>query len=106
MLNKAQYEKRISDEIQTIPEEALPKIIQMLSLLREEFMEQETVSETSEDDITHIKTRQLLSSSKSNWANDIINDREDRMTTFFCDIRNYKAVSYRGRHRLHGKYLQ
>ncbi len=79
MLNKVQYEKRILDEIQTMPEEALPKIIRMLALLREEFIEQETVSETSEDDITHIKTRQLLSSSKSNWANDITNDREDRI---------------------------
>jgi hypothetical protein len=44
-----------------------------------EFIETETESGISEDDISHLKTRQLLSDSKNNWANDIIADRKDRI---------------------------
>ncbi len=79
MLNKAQYEKRIINEIRSMPEQALPKIIRLLSVIKEDFMNQEAEYENTDDDINHAKTRQLLSSSKSNWANDIIADREDRV---------------------------
>ncbi len=79
MLNKAQYEKRIINEIRSMPEQALPKIIRLLSVIKEDFMNQEAEYENTDDDINHAKTRQLLSSSKSNWANDIIVDREDRV---------------------------
>ncbi len=79
MPNKALYKKRILNEINSMPEEALPKIVRLLSLIREEFMEQDTDSETIESDINHENTRQLLSTSKGNWAQDIIADREDRI---------------------------
>ncbi|MCP4347926.1 MAG: hypothetical protein GY795_20680 [Desulfobacterales bacterium] len=79
MPNKTLYEKRILNEINSMPEEALPKIVRLLSLIREEFMEQDTDSETIESDINHENTRQLLSTSKGNWAQGIIADREDRI---------------------------
>ena len=79
VLNKLQYEKRIIDEIQSLPEEALPKIVRLLSLIREEFVTPRSKLTSSEEDISHEKTRKLLSTSKGNWAADIISDREDRI---------------------------
>ncbi len=48
-----------------------------VSKTSEVFMNQDAEYINAED-VSHAKTRQLLSSSKSNWANDIIADREDR----------------------------
>lgn len=79
MLNKLQYEKRILCEIQSLPEEALPKIVRLLSLIREEFITTESRFTLSEEGISHEKTRELLSTSKGNWATDVIADREDRI---------------------------
>ena len=79
MLNKLQYEKRILCEIQSLPEEALPKIVRLLSLIREEFVAPESKFPLGEEDISHEKTRKLLSTFKDNWAADVIADREDRI---------------------------
>ena len=79
MLNKLQYEKRILCEIKSLPEEALPKIVRLLSLIREEFIATESRLTLSEEGISHEKTRELLSTSKGNWATDVIADREDRI---------------------------
>ncbi|MBW2740815.1 MAG: hypothetical protein JRE64_18660 [Deltaproteobacteria bacterium] len=79
MLNKSQYEKRILGEIRSLPEEALPKIVRLLSLIREEFVAPESRFPLGEEDISHEKTRKLLSTSKGNWAADVIADREDRI---------------------------
>ncbi len=79
MLNKSQYEKRILGEIRSLPEETLPKIVRLLSLIREEFVAPESRFPLGEDDISHEKTRKLLSASKGNWAADVIADREDRV---------------------------
>ncbi len=51
MPNKTLYKKRILNEINSMPEEALPKIVRLPALIREEFMEQDTDSETIESDI-------------------------------------------------------
>jgi hypothetical protein len=79
MLNKSQYEKRILGEIRSLPEEALPKIVRLLSLIREEFIATESRFPLGEKDISHEKTRRLLSTSKGNWAASVIADREDRI---------------------------
>ena len=79
MLNKLQYEKRILGEIRSLPEEALPKIVRLLSLIREEFVAPKSRFPLGEEDINHEKTRNLLSTSKGNWVADIIADREDRI---------------------------
>ena len=79
MINKSQYEKRILGEIRSLPEEALPKIVRLLSLIREEFVAQESRLPLDEEDINHEKTRNLLSTSNGNWAADVIADREDRV---------------------------
>ena len=79
MIDKSQYEKRILGEIRSLPEEALPKIARLLSLIREEFVTPESRFPLGEEDTSHEKTRNLLSTSKGNWAADIIADREDRV---------------------------
>ena len=79
MLNKSQYKKRILGEIKLLPEEALPKVAQLLSLIRKEFVIQESRFPSTEEDISHDKTRKLLSTSKGNWAADVIADRENRI---------------------------
>ncbi len=79
MLNTTQYKRKIINEIESMPEETLPKIVRLLSLIREEFVDQKGESDTDEDHINHGKTRRLLSSSRGNWSKEIINDREDRI---------------------------
>jgi len=80
MLNKAQYEKRILSEVRAMPEESLPAIIRILALIREEFTVRHTYPELSEDNsISHEKTRKLLATSQSNWARDIVAEREERI---------------------------
>jgi hypothetical protein len=79
MINKSQYEKRILSEIRSLPEESLPKIARLLSLIREEFVTPESKFPLCEEDISHEKTRNLLLTSKGNWAADVIADREDRV---------------------------
>ena len=72
MINKSQYEKRILSEIRSLPEESLPKIARLLSLIREEFVTPESKFPLGEEDISHEKTRNLLLTSKGNWAADVI----------------------------------
>ena len=38
MLNKADYEERILNEVRLLPEVALPRVVQWLSVFREEFI--------------------------------------------------------------------
>ncbi len=80
MLNKAQYEKRILNEVRAMPEESLPTVVRLLALFREELTVRHIAPEISGDDgISHEKTRKLLATSKSNWAWDIAEEREDRI---------------------------
>lgn len=80
MLNNAKYKELIFNEIKLMPDKALPKIFRLLTVIREEFViENDEDYVTQNEDISHARTRQLLSTSKGNWANDIIADREDRV---------------------------
>jgi len=80
MSNKAQYEKRILNEVRAMPEESLPTVVRLLALFREELTARHTAPEISGDDgISHENTRKLLATSQSNWSRDVIADREDRV---------------------------
>ena len=79
MLKRPKYEERILREIRELPDEALPKLVRLISLIKEDFISREAVSERLDERINHQGTRGLLSTSKSNWAHDIIADREDRV---------------------------
>ena len=79
MKKKSNYEERILKEIRKLPIESLPKLYRIISLIREELLSKEAVSEGLNEGINHKRTRSLLSTSKSNWTRDVIMDREDRI---------------------------
>lgn len=81
MANARQYEEQILKELQALPEEALPKVLRLITLVRQEFLSQETREAPREvrEKTSHERTRQLLASSKSSWAQELIAEREDRL---------------------------
>ena len=81
MAHLAQYTEQILKELQALPAEALPKVLRLLTLVREEFLTHETqgAPQESRAPTSHARTRQLLAASPSNWAQDIIAEREDRL---------------------------
>lgn len=81
MTHTAQYTEQILQELQALPAEALPKVLRLLRLVREEFLTHETRSilQEAREPTSHARTRQLLTSSPSNWAQDVIAEREDRL---------------------------
>lgn len=81
MANNTQYKEQILKELQALPEEALPKVLRLITLLRQEFLTHETREPTQKiaEETSHEKTRRLLASSKSNWAQELIAEREDRL---------------------------
>ncbi len=79
----AEYENRIWNEIKQMPPEALPEIMRLILLLKEEFRVKDNSEHNSysadDENICHEKTRRLFSASKENWARQIISDRDDRL---------------------------
>ena len=72
------YEQEILRAVRAMPKEALPKILELLTIVREEFQtankEPAALSNTS-----HERTRRLVASSKTNWAQDLLTERDDRL---------------------------
>ena len=81
MLNTKLYEEQILKELKALPEAALPKVLRLLALIREEFCAPERrQSHTTLPEITsHERTQQLLATSQNNWAQELIAEREDRL---------------------------
>lgn len=79
MSRKAQYEKRILSDIRSLPEEVLPRVIRLISFIKEDVVPDEYESAMLGETTNHEITRSLLSTSKTNWAHGIIADREDRI---------------------------
>jgi hypothetical protein len=81
MAHTAHYTEQILKELQALPAEALPKVLRLLMLVREEFLTHETQGRPPEarEATSHARTQQLLASSQRNWAQDLIAEREDRL---------------------------
>ena len=81
MAHTAHYTEQILKELQALPAEALPKVLRLLMLVREEFLTHETQGGPPEarEPTSHARTQQLLASSQNNWAQDLIAEREDRL---------------------------
>lgn len=81
MANGGHYEEQILRELKSLPEEALPKVLHLLALVREEFLTQERsgAKEETGPKTNHEKTRALLTTSTGNWAQELIAEREDRL---------------------------
>ncbi len=79
MRKQVEYEKRILREIRSLPDEALPKVLRFLSLIKEEFVTEGPSAGLQHEKMDHKKTRDLLASSRTNWAQGVIEDRADRI---------------------------
>jgi len=81
MANRSQYEEQILKELRTLPQEALPKVLRLLALIRAEFLtqEQSSLQKETQEKPSHERTRQLLAPFKGNWAQELIAGREDRL---------------------------
>jgi hypothetical protein len=76
-----QYEEQILKEVRALPQEALPKVLRLLILVREEFLAQGQPKPPNGSlrQSSHEQTRQLLAASTGNWAQDLVAEREDRL---------------------------
>ena len=81
MPNVNLYEEQILKELKALPEEALPKVLRLLIVVREEFLVPKRLKHptASHKRINHEKTRRLLSTSHNNWAQELRAEREDRL---------------------------
>lgn len=76
-----QYTEQILRELQALPAEALPKVLRLLLLVREEFLTYEPpgIPQETREPTSHARTQQLLASSQRHWAHDLSAEREDRL---------------------------
>ena len=73
------YEDEILKTVRAIPEEALPKVLQLIRHLREECQAAKEKSAATTT-TSHERTRQLLASSTTdNWAQKLLAERNDRL---------------------------
>jgi hypothetical protein len=75
------YEDRILQELRALQEEALPKMLRLITLVREECFAPETREQQQipPRKTSHARTRQLLATSTRNWAQDVMAERDDRL---------------------------
>lgn len=68
LMSKSLYEEKILCEIHTLPEEALPKVLKLLLVIKDEFLSQDNAPERmpSAHEITHANTKRLLGTSRTN----------------------------------------
>ena len=73
------YEDEILKTVRAIPEEALPKVLQLVRHLREECRAPEE-KPSSSTTTSHERTRRLPASSRTdNWAQQLLAERDDRL---------------------------
>ena len=70
MDNKDAYEKQIASELRALPQAALAEVLRLVAVVREKYRARSSASPepTRNGRATHERARQLLASSKSNWA--------------------------------------
>jgi hypothetical protein len=81
MANAQHYEAEILKALKTLPAAALPKVWRLLMVLQEEFFAAEHGESSPAPRLptSHERTRRLLASSRGNWAQELIAEREDRL---------------------------
>ena len=72
------YEDEILKTVRGMPPEALPKVLELITVVREEFRIAEKTS-VSSPNTSHERTRRLAASSKTNWAQSLLAERDDRL---------------------------
>ena len=80
MDNKEAYEKEITNALRTLPQAALAEVLRLVALVREKYRARPASAEPPRNGLArHQHTRQLVASSKSNWARGLVGEREDRL---------------------------
>jgi hypothetical protein len=81
MDSKEAYEKQIADELRALPRAALAEVLRLITAVREKYQVRSASAPapTRNGRAAHERTRRLLASSKSNWAQGLIGEREDRL---------------------------
>jgi hypothetical protein len=78
MAKTRKYEEEILQAVRAIPDEALPKLLQMIRVIRDQYeCADKKIPDLSQT--SHERTRQLLASSKTNWAREVLAERQDRL---------------------------
>ena len=82
MSKARQYEDEIIKTVRAMPDDALPKVLQVVERVRQEFLTSQQKSQRPTDGLptaSHEHTRQMIASSKGNWAQELRAEREDRL---------------------------
>lgn len=81
MDSKEAYEKRIATELHRLPHAALVEVLRIVTAMGEKYRARQRLAPgpASNGRSRHEHTRQLLASSQSNWAQDLIQERDDRL---------------------------
>ena len=69
------YENEILQTVRGMPSEALPRVLELITVVREEFRAVEK-RHGSLPTTSHERTRDLAASSKTNWAQTLVTERE------------------------------
>jgi len=72
------YEDEILQTVRGMPPEALPRVLELITVVREEFRTGEK-PRASSPNTSHERTRGLVASSKTNWAQSLLAERDDRL---------------------------
>ena len=80
MEDRRVYEDQIVSALRALPHAALAEVLRLVTLLRDQCRAREQRPESKRNGrASHERTRRLLSTSKTNWAQELIRDREDRL---------------------------
>ena len=72
------YEDEILQTVRGMPPEALPRVLELITVVREEFRTAKKAAAGSLN-TSHERTRGLVASSKTNWARSLLAERDDRL---------------------------
>lgn len=81
MARPTYYEEEILKTLQSLLTEALPKVWRLIMLVSEEFLREKSPesSQVPTQPLSHERTRRVLATTPGNWAQEIINERKDRL---------------------------
>ena len=82
MSKARQYEDEIIKTVRAMPDDALPKVLQVVERVRQEFLASQQNSQKPSDGLStasHEHTRNLIASCKGNWAQELRAERDDRL---------------------------
>ena len=72
------YEDEILQTVRAMPPEALPRVSELIAVVRDEFRTAEKTRAGSPN-TSHQRTRGLVASSRANWAQSLLAERDDRL---------------------------